>query len=277
MKTPYPENEYTVQTEPGYKERSYHWKTAIGLQQVDGLTPSGYLLETANANIEGKISLDEAEKRINDYYESKPAVAGTDKRTEEADKVSLRITGLLSEKAFSLSPVELISIHKRLFEGIYDFAGKLRDYNISKNEWVLDGATVLYASGYNVRDTLDHDFALEKSFSYENMDECKMIRHITKFISDLWQIHPFGEGNTRAVAVFAIKYLNTFGYEVTNDTFEKHSWYFRNSLVRANYNNNKGGVKATQVYLDRFFDNLLLSGNHILKNRELHVSYKGVL
>ena len=265
---------YLIQTEPGYKERSYHWKTAIGLQQVDGLTPSKYLLETANANIEGTISLDEAESRINAYYENKPAADETDKRTEEADKVSLRITGLLSERTFSLSPIELASIHKRLFEGIYDFAGQFRDYNINKSEWALGGATVFYASAYNLRDTLDYDFSLEKKFGYEKLDSQRTVRHITKFISDLWQIHAFGEGNTRTIAVFTIKYLRTFGYEVTTDIFEKHSLYFRNALVRANYNSSQDNIKATQIYLDRFFDNLLLDGSNTLKNRELLVYSK---
>ncbi|GHV52166.1 cell filamentation protein Fic [Synergistales bacterium] len=263
---------YGIQTEPGYKERGYYWKTAIGLQQVDGLTPSEYLLDTAKANIEGEISLGEADKRITDYYAHKPVTTADEKRTEEADKVSLRITELLAEKTFTLSPVEITSIHRRLFNGIYDFAGKIRDYNIKKDEWVLGGATVYYASAYNIRETLDYDFAQEKSFSYAGLDARKTARHIAKFISGLWQIHAFGEGNTRATAVFTIKYLRAFGYDVTNDTFEKHSRYFRNALVRANYTNIQQGVTETQEYLNRFFGNLLFGERNELRNSELKIA-----
>ena len=264
------EEKYVTQPEPNYKERGYYWKTAIGLQKVDGLTPSDYLIQTANANIEGRISFKEAEKLITEYYARKPA--GVDEsRSEEADKVSLRITGLLSEKTFTLSPVELTSIHKRLFDNIYDFAGKIRDYNISKNEWVLGGKTVFYASAYNIRETLDYDFTREKEFSYAKLDARATVAHIMKFISYLWQIHAFSEGNTRTIAVFTIKYLRTFGYDVTNDTFEKHSLYFRNALVRANYNDTKHGVFATYEYLNLFFSNLLFGENNVLRNRELHI------
>jgi len=115
---------------------------------------------------------------------------------------------------------EYISIHRRLFIGIYKFARKIRDYNITKAEWVLDG-----------------------------------------------------EGNTRTTAVFTIKYLCTFGLKVENTPFAQNSWYFRNALVRANYNNYEKNVYATMKYLNRFFENLLFGGNNILKNRELHIHF----
>jgi fido (protein-threonine AMPylation protein) len=260
---------YTPEIEPGRQERSYNWKTAIGLQQVDQLTPSDYLIETANANIEGKISLDEAERLVNAYYEQKPPVLDDENRTEEADKAALRIASILSSKAFKLSPVELLSIHKRLFDGIYDFAGKIRDYNITKKEWVLGGGTVIYDDFRTVRQSLEYDIDKEKNYDYTSLDERAAIAHIAKFIADLWQIHAFGEGNTRTIAVFAIKYLRTFGYDVSNDTFEKNSYYFRNALVRANFNDRKNGILATPLYLNRFFENLLLGEQNELKSREL--------
>ena len=266
-------DEYYLQTpEPEYKKRSYYWKTAIGLQKVDGLTPSGYLIETANANIEGKISLNEAEMRISEYYKRKSAATDDEKKQEEADKVSLRITEMLAESAFTLSPVELTAIHKRLFSGIYDFAGRIRDFNISKREQVLDGETVVYASAYNIRETLEYDFSQEKAFSFAGLDDRAIVAHIIGFISGLWQIHAFAEGNTRTIAVFAIKYMRTFGFDVTNDTFEHHSKYFRDALVRANYNNAKKGVAATSAYLDQFFGNLLFGERNKLDSRELKIT-----
>jgi fido (protein-threonine AMPylation protein) len=209
-------------------------------------------------------------ERLNSYYKAKP-VKTADDRTEEADKVSARIAEILSEKTFSFSPAEYITIHKRLFTGIYSFAGKIRDYNISKAEWVLGGETVYYASADSIRATLDYDFEQEKSFAYKGLDQEQIVEHITKFVSGLWQIHAFGEGNTRATAVFAIKYLRTFGFTVSNDLFANHSWYFRNALVRANYNDYKNNIYSTLEYLRRFFGNLLLAENNTLKNRDLHV------
>ena len=265
--------EYIRQGEPEKKEKSYAWQTAIGLQEVDGLKPSSYLIETAKQNIEGDIPINEVKHLIDSYYKTKPAGNESD-RTEEADKVSVRITEILSEKTFSFSPAEYITIHKRLFEGNYHFAGKIRDYNITKSEWVLNGETVYYASADSIRATLDYDFEQEKQFNYKSISLLQIARHITAFVSGIWQIHAFGAGSTRTTAVFIIKYLRTFGFDIHNDMFALHSWYFRNALVRANYNDFKNNIYATSEYLERFFRNLLLDENNMLKNEELLVGSK---
>lgn len=262
-------DEYKRLCEPEKKEKSEIWQTAIGLQKVDGLTPSAYLIETARSNIEGDITFDEVKARLTNYYQAKPLPSDIDDRTEEADKVSAHTAEILSEKTFSFTPIEYITIHKRLFAGIYKFAGEIRDYNISKAEWVLGGESVLYASAGSIRATLEYDFNQEKAFSYNGMDKKQIAEHIAKFISGLWQINAFGEGNTRTTAVFAIKYLRTFGFNVSNEIFVEYSWYFRNALVRANYNDYNRNIFATYEYLDRFFGNLLLGENNSLRNREL--------
>ena len=266
-----PFKEYVRQSEPSKRDKGYAWHTAIGLQAVDGLKPSKYLIDTAIKNIEGDISIDEAQELLNTYYEENPK-ADTDDRTEEADKVAVRIAKILSEKAFSFTPNEYISIHKKLFAGIYGHAGKLRDYNITKKEWVLNGATVLYGSASELRATLDYDFAEEKKFSYKNLSMEDIIHHLALFVSRLWQIHVFGEGNTRTTAVFFIKYLRTLGFDVTNDIFAENAWYFRNALVRANYNDLKNGVHETTKYLELFLRNLLLDEKNELHNRSMHIS-----
>ena len=266
-----PFKEYIKQSEPNKRDKGYAWHTAIGLQAVDGLKPSKYLIDTAIKNIEGDISIDEAQELLNTYYEENPK-ANTEDRTEEADKVAVRIAKILSEKAFSFTPNEYISIHKKLFAGIYGHAGKLRDYNITKKEWVLNGATVLYGSASELRATLDYDFAEEKKFSYKNLSMEDIIHHLALFVSRLWQIHVFGEGNTRTTAVFFIKYLRTLGFDVTNDIFAENAWYFRNALVRANYNDLKNGVHETTEYLELFLRNLLLDEKNELHNRSMHIS-----
>ena len=266
-----PFKEYIKQTEPGKRDKGYAWHTAIGLQAVDGLKPSKYLIDTAIKNIEGYISIDEAQELLNTYYEENPKV-DTGDRTEEADKVAVRIAKILSEKAFSFTPNEYISIHKKLFTGIYGHAGKLRDYNITKREWVLNGATVLYGSASELRTTLDYDFSEEKKFSYKNLSMEEIIHHLAIFVSRLWQIHVFGEGNTRTTAVFFIKYLRTLGFDATNDIFAENAWYFRNALVRANYNDLRNGVHETTEYLEMFLRNLLLDEKNELHNRSMHIS-----
>ena len=265
-----PFKEYIKELEPNKKDKGYAWHTAIGLQQVDGLRPSQYLLDTAIKNIEGEISIEEASELLNSYYKESPEIDGD--RTEEADKVSLRITQILSEKAFSFNPNEYISIHRKLFTGIYDHAGKIRDYNISKNEWVLDGATVIYGSASELRATLEYDFSEEKKFSYKGLNMDEIIHHLAIFVSRLWQIHIFGEGNTRTTAVFFIKYLRTLGFYVTNDIFADNAWYFRNALVRANYNDVRKGVYETNEFLELFLRNLLLDEKNELHNRSMHIS-----
>lgn len=269
-----PFKEYLKQSEPNKRDKGYAWNTAIGLQAVDGLKPSKYLIETAIQNIEGKITIDEAQKLLDTYYEENPKVGEEDDRTEEADKVSARMAKLISEKAFSFTPNEYISIHKKLFNGIYSHAGKMRDYNITKKEWVLDGATVLYGSASELRETLEYDFAQERDYSYKGLSMDEIIRHLAVFISRLWQIHAFGEGNTRTTAVFFIKYLRTLGFEVTNDIFAENAWYFRNALVRANYNDLKNGIHETTEFLELFLRNLLLDERNELHNRCMHISGK---
>lgn len=267
-----PFKEYLKESEPDKASKGYAWSTAIGLQAVDGLKPSQYLIDTAIRSVEGEITLKEAQSLINSYYEERPKHSAEEARTEEADKVSARIAEILSETAFSFTPNEYISIHRKLFHGIYKHAGKIRDYNITKKEWVLDGETVLYGSASELRATLEYDFAQEKNFRYQGLSMDEIIQHLAVFVSRLWQIHIFGEGNTRTTAVFFIKYLRTLGFSVTNDIFADNAWYFRNALVRANYTNLQKGIHETTEYLELFLRNLLLNEKNELSNRNLHIS-----
>ena len=267
-----PFKEYLRESEPDKAGKGYAWSTAIGLRAVDGLKTSKYLIDTAIQNIEGKITMKEAQGLIDSYYEERPVHLSDGERTEEADKVSSRIAEILSENAFSFSPNEYISIHRKLFQGIYKHAGKIRDYNITKKEWVLDGATVMYGSASELRATFEYDFSQEKDFSYKGLSIDEIIHHLAVFVSRLWQIHIFGEGNTRTTAVFFIKYLRTLGFSATNDIFAKNAWYFRNALVRANYTNLQKGIHETTEYLEVFLRNLLMNEDNELHNRDLHIS-----
>lgn len=264
-------DEYIKQGEPDKKEKASIWRTAIGLQAVDGLKTSDYLKETACKHIEGKIDIDEARKLIQSYYQSKSWREPDDDEKQEADKVSANIAKILSADTLDFSAQGLISLHRRIFEKVFKHAGKIRTYNITKKEWVLKGDTVRYLNWEDLNRALDFDIEQEKNFSYKRISPDALIAHVTKFVSGIWQIHAFCEGNTRTTAVFAILYLRSLGFKVNNDMFAEHSWYFRNALVRANYKNAIEGIDYSPVYLERFFRNLLLGDQWDLRNRYLHI------
>ena len=264
-------DEYLRQGEPSQKKRAENWKTAIGLQAVDGLQPSAYLIDVAKRNIEGEITLDETRKLIDSYYQSKTVRTPKDEDEEEADKVSANIAKILASKTFAFNTNGYVSLHRRIFEGVFKHAGEIRQNDISKKEWVLEGDSVNYLNWEDLRRALDWDIEQEKNFSYKGLTDDEKIEHIAKFISGIWQIHAFREGNTRTTAIFTIQYLRSLGYEVNNEMFAKHSWYFRNALVRANYRNIQKGIDYSPIYLVRFFRNLLLKDGWVLKNRYLHI------
>lgn len=264
-------DEYIRQGEPARRESAYAWSTAIGLQAVDGLKTSEYLNDLARKNIEGEISIDEVERLLNNYYQSKTTREADDDDMEEADKASKNIKKILSAKTFDFTTNGYISVHRRIFDGVMKHAGELRTYDITKREWVLEGDTVSYLNWEDLRRAIDYDIEQERNFSYKGISQDEQVAHFTKFVSGLWQIHAFGEGNTRTTAVFAIQYLRSLGFDVENDLFAKHSWYFRNALVRANYKSAVKGIDYSPIYLERFFRNLLFGEQWDLRNRYLHI------
>lgn len=267
-------SEYLVQSDGNRRQRAENWQIAIGLQDVDRLQNSAYLLDTARQHIEGELDMAAVQQRIEDYYRTSEGGRLTSQRTYEADIVAARISAILSEKTFAFIPSSYAHLHKRLFDGVFKHAGEYRTVNISKREWVLDGESVLYAPYELLRETIEYDFAQERNFSYQGLSAEEAVTHMAKIISGLWQIHPFMEGNTRTTAVFTIMYLRQFGFPVNNEPFRDHSWYFRNALVRANFNDYHQGISATTIFLERFFENLLFNGRHELKNRYCHIRWQ---
>lgn len=264
-------DQYIRQGEPDQKVRAEAWRIAIGLQAVDGLKTSDYLQQTAHKNIQGDITIDEARELIKSYYLSKKLLEPDDAEKQEADKVSANIAKILSSNTFDFSAGGIASLHRRIFTGVFKHAGKLRDYDIAKKEWVLEGDSVSYLNWEDLHRALEYDIEQERAFNYSGISQDGMIAHITKFVSGIWQIHPFCEGNTRTTAVFTIQYLRSIGFDIDNDLFANHSWYFRNALVRANYRNAVKGIDYTPIYLERFFRNLLIGEQWDLRNRYLHI------
>lgn len=265
-------NEYKVveNKQDGYTKQLY-WNLAIGLQQVDGLTPSEYLLELSKKHIDGEITNEELEVMLKQYYSTKNTNDKKVSEKKECDLVSARIVELISEDTFSLHPTSMKVIHKYLFDGIYDFAGKYRTYDITKEEVILNGDSAHYFSYIQIEEALDYDFNEEKKYSYSNLTLEEVVKHIATFTSRIWEVHPFGEGNTRTTAVLIVKYLRSLGYKVDNNLFKEHSVYFRNALVRSNYSNSFKNISTTEKYLIKFYENLLLGTKHELRSRDLVV------
>lgn len=269
-------SEYKILAPTKNKEaKKEYWETAIGLQQVDKLQPSGYLIELAKENIEGNISNRDVKRALETYY-SKEA-----KRKEESyecDMVSQRIVELLEQDAFTFSPAQLKSIHRYLFQDILkdDYVGKFRSLNISKNEEILNGDTVKYGNYFAIEDLLDYDFKQEKGSTYSEQPTKEEIRNLAEFTSSIWQVHPFMEGNTRTTAVFIAMYLRSKGFEINNTPFKSNSQYFRNALVRCNYTNLKYTIRPTIEYLLKFFQNLFYDNKNILNENELYCQFHGV-
>ena len=258
---------YERVAEPHKRERVSVWRTAIGLQDVDGLKVSDYLKETAVKHIEGDITIDEVREQLKAYYVNKATHDKDDVEKQEADRVAGNIAKLLSEKSFSFTALEFLNIHRHLFEGVFKHAGEIRPYDISKKEWVLQGDTAAYGRAVDIMMALRYDIQQEKDFNYNGLSTDGIIARIVDFVTLLWQNHPFREGNTRTTAVFVIKYLRSIGFEVDNDLFANNSWYFRNALVRANYRNPSKGIEPDKSFLVMFFRNLMLGEQNELKNR----------
>ena len=265
--------EYIRQGEPDQKARASLWQTAIGLQAVDGLQTSEYLHETARRNIEGEINLEEAHSLIHTYYQKRAAHdEPIDDDEAEADRASANIARILASQTLAFNTNGFIALHRRIFEGIFKHAGELRKYDITKKEWILHDDTVNYLNWEDLRRALDYEIEQERAFSYVGLNNDAVVEHVSDFVSRLWQIHPFGEGNTRTTGVFTILYLRSIGFEVNNDLFANHAWYFRNALVRANYKNARLGIDYSPQYLERFFRNLLLGEQWDLRSRYLFIN-----
>lgn len=263
------QNEYEVchETTNTERKRSY-WDAAKGLQKVDGLTPTDYLSELAEDNINGKLSYKQVEELLYQHYENE-SPEDLQQRNKEADLVSARITNLLDSPGYPLQVASLKAIHRELFKDIYDHAGQFRTVNIYKEEPVLNGETVKYTNYTALADTLEYDFDTERSRSYAGLDTDQVVRRIARFTSSVWQAHPFMEGNTRTTAVFMECYLNNMGFSMDNTMFKEHSQFFRNALVRANYADYQKGISETSLYLEQFFRNLLTGDQIPLRNRDL--------
>ena len=254
-----------AENELPYQIKLALWQTAFGLQKVDGLSPSKYMVELAYENIEGKKGYDAIYREILDYHREEHV----DANTVEADLVSLRIAELLAEDHFLLSPSTLLGIHRHLFTDVFPEeipVGKFRKVNITKKEPVLDGDTVQYSSHFMIQDALAYDFEREQNFSYASLTNEQKTLHAMTFLADIWQVHPFREGNTRTVAVFGIQYLRKLGFHIDNSLFSEHAAYFRNALVLYHYH----GEKHDKQFLKMFFENLLMGKKNILSDEEMY-------
>ena len=254
---------------PKSNDKQTKWDMAIGLQQVDNLKPSKYLKEISEEHVLGKLTIEEVKQSLKQYYVEQENKNSVNRNELECDFVSMRIVELLEKDNFELSVDYLKYIHKCLFQDVYDFAGNFRTLNFSKPEKILNNDSVAYGDYKALKESIEYDITIEKDKKYKDMSIVDVIENITDFSSNIWQAHPFREGNTRTTAVFIEKYLISLGYKVDNSLFKDKSIYFRNALVRSNYFNNNLNIKEDKSYLIKFYENLLLGKNNNLNSRDL--------
>lgn len=264
-------NEYIEEVKPSNYIKKSQWEMAIGLQEVDNLKPSKHLESLVNNNITGKMTLLEVEQSLKKYYHEKDSNNDINANELECDFVSARIVELLQEKKFELSVDYLKYVHKYLFQDVFSFAGEFRKINFSKHEKILNNDSVPYGDYKILEASLNYDISLEKAKNYKEMSIVEVINSMATFSSNIWQVHPFREGNTRTTALFIEKYLISLGYNVDNTLFKNKSVYFRNALVRSNYFNDELDIKEDKQYLIKFYENLLLGKNNNLHSRDLIV------
>ena len=262
-------NEYEEIYKPANYIKQLQWDMAIGLQQVDNLKPSKYLEQISEKNILGELTIKEVEQSLREYYITKEKQKDINHNELECDFVSMRIVELLDQDNFELSVDNLKYIHKYLFQDVYEFAGEFRKIDFSKHEKILNNDSVAYGDSKTLTESLEYDISLEKEKDYKDMSIVEVIKNITDFTSNIWQVHPFREGNTRTTAVFIEKYLISLGYNVDNSLFKDKSVYFRHALVRSNYFNNYLNIKEDKTYLIKFYENLLLNKNNNLHSEDL--------
>lgn len=264
-------NEYEEEYKSSNYTKQLQWDMAIGLQEVDNLKPSKYLEKLLEEEVAGNLTIEEVKKKLREYYIEKENKNEVNHNELECDFVSARIVELLSIDDFDLSVDYLKYVHKFLFQDVYEFAGEFRKIDFSKHEKILNNDSVAYGDCNTLTESLEYDISKEKDKNYEEMNIVEVINNITKFSSNIWQVHPFREGNTRTTALFIEKYLISLGYSVDNTLFKDKSVYFRNALVRSNYFNNYLNIKEDNSYLIKFYENLLLGKNNNLHSKDLIV------
>ena len=251
--------------------KQQEWDMAIGLQEVDNLKPSKYLEKLLQENVMGEKTIYEVENELKQYYVEKDKNDIKNQDEFECDLVSTRVVQLLEEDNFELSINYIKYIHEYLFKDVYDFAGEFRKVDFSKHERILNNDSVAYGDCKLLEQSLNYDISLEKNKNYNVMNIVDVINNITSFSSNIWQVHPFREGNTRTTALFIEKYLISLGYDVDNTMFKEKSIYYRNALVRSNYFNNYLKIKQDNSFLIKFYENLLLGKNNNLHSSDLIV------
>lgn len=241
------------------KNAKIYWDTAIGLQQVDNLFPSPKLYELVEDHLMGKKNYAEVEESLHEYYAAAPEKPNF--RTREADLVSVRIAQLLNDTNFRLTKRELLRIHQFLFkdifpQGLEKYVGRFRDVNIRKEEEILGGLSVRYSDYRQIEENLDYDIHRENLRTiHEQVDHIPVL---SRFVSNIWNTHPFREGNTRATAVYILKYLRQNRFRVDNTLFKNNSKYFRDALVLASDNEKEWNDYR---YLESFFQKLLVDSD----------------
>ncbi len=151
----------------------------------------------------------------------------------ESTMVQLALVKLYKESIDVASARSIFEIHKALFSNVYEWAGEKRTINIYKHEQILAGLSVEYSKFEDIDKQLSSVDSEIQKYNWDYISEKKKIEKITRIVSSIWQIHPFREGNTRAVATFLFFFMKDKGLKLNTEILSNNAKFFRNALVLA--------------------------------------------
>ena len=182
----------------------------------------------------------------------------------ESDYVTLRLSEIAEDgRMIGLYDfAALCRMHYRIFQDIYEWAGKIRIINIEKAEDALNGISVEYS------DVFDAESALEKMRNYRwqgaSMDEAA--ERFSSYMAELWKAHPFREGNTRTVVTFCAMFIEEQGIYIDSGLFKDNAEYMRDALVAASAIFSDLGDRRKPEYLYRIVGDAMERGKEIEKD-----------
>lgn len=137
----------------------------------------------------------------------------------------------------------LMEVHRRIFADVYPWAGQQRIYNMSKPEAVLGGHSVSYGDHKDMKQLLDRDTKDLGRFRWDDNNKAQSAAQFTKLISNVWQAHPFREGNTRTIGVFMHQFAKERGFELDRETMWPAASETRDFLAKATVGDGKDFAK----------------------------------
>ena len=182
----------------------------------------------------------------------------------EAEYTSIRLAELvIGESVSRFDFVALCDMHHYIFQDIYEWAGKIRIINIEKSEPALGGISIEYSDCFDIEK--DATYVLDKMnhYAWEKVSIEEVAEIFSKYLAELWKVHPYREGNTRTVITFCSQFIESKGFYIDSDLFKDNAQYMRTALVAANALFSDLGDKRKPEYLEKIVLDALERGREM--------------